>query len=238
MELLNAMNSSFPLSYYPELFLRLVVASICGAIIGFERTKRQKAAGIRTHCLIAATSALMMILSKYAFTDMTKDMEALYESSRGADPSRIASQIVSGVSFLGAGVIFVKGGTIKGLTTAAGIWATCAIGMAVGSGMYLIAIFTTVMVVILQMILHRMNVGDDAFSTHEVTIEMLDTPELRKAVSDFFEMHSVQVLYSKITKTADGYLCLNLGVKITRTVTFEDNLEFVDAHPGIRVFEV
>ena len=159
MELLNAMNSCFPLSYYPELFLRLVVACVCGAIIGFERTKRQKAAGIRTHCLIAATSALMMILSKYAFTDMTKDMEALYESSRGADPSRIASQIVSGVSFLGAGVIFVKGGTIKGLTTAAGIWATCAIGMAVGSGMYLLAIFTTVMVVLLQMILHRMT-GD------------------------------------------------------------------------------
>ena len=100
MTLLETLNQNIPLDFYPELFLRITVACVCGAIIGFERTKRQKAAGIRTHCLIAATSALMMILSKYAFADLDKTLSALYESSRGADPSRIASQIVSGVSVL------------------------------------------------------------------------------------------------------------------------------------------
>ena len=235
--LLETMNRNLPLECYPELGLRIIVACICGAVIGFERTKRLKAAGIRTHCLIAATSALMMILSKYAFADMDSTLESLYESSRGADPSRIASQIVSGVSFLGAGVIFVKGRSVKGLTTAAGIWATCAIGMAVGSGMYLLGIFTTLTVVILQVILHCLKVGDDAFSTHEMTVEMQDTAELRKALDEYFEKYKVQVLTSKISKADDGYLCLNLSVKISRNVNFEDNLEFIDQHPGIRVFE-
>ena len=237
MTLLETMNQNIPLEFYPELFLRIAVACVCGAIIGFERTKRQKAAGIRTHCLIAATSALMMILSKYAFADMDKTMISLYESSRGADPSRIASQIVSGVSFLGAGVIFVKGGSVKGLTTAAGIWATCAIGMAVGSGMYLLAGFTTMLVVILQVILHCLNVGDDAFSTHELVVEMEDRPELRLAIDELFDKYDVNVLNSSVTKE-NGFLFLKMSVRMKKNVNFEDIIQFVDEHPGIKTLEM
>ncbi len=234
MALLESLNQNLPLEYYPELFLRVVAACICGAVIGLERTKRQKAAGIRTHCLIAATSAVMMILSKYAFADITSAMGPLFESSRGADMSRIASQVVSGVGFLGAGVIFVKGGSVKGLTTAAGIWATCAVGMAAGSGMYLLAVFTTLMVVILQMILHRLNVGDDAFSTHEMTIEMEDTPELRQALSELFKQYGVQVLDSRISREGENYICMRLSVKMTKAISFEESIEFLDQHPGVR----
>lgn len=237
MTLLETLNQNIPLDFYPELFLRITVACVCGAIIGFERTKRQKAAGIRTHCLIAATSALMMILSKYAFADLDKTLSALYESSRGADPSRIASQIVSGVSFLGAGVIFVKGGSVKGLTTAAGIWATCAIGMAVGSGMYLLAGFTTILVVILQVILHCLNVGDDAFSTHEMVVEMEDKPSLRLALDELFDCYAVTVLNSRVTKE-NGLLLLKLSVRMKKNINFEEIVRFVDEHPGIRTLEM
>lgn len=100
-----------------EFFIRIVLAAILGALVGLERSKRQKEAGVRTHCIIACTSALFMILSKYAFVDLVG-----VDGLRGADPARIAAQVVSGISFLGAGVIFKNGNSIRGLTTAAGMW--------------------------------------------------------------------------------------------------------------------
>ena len=112
-----------------EFLIRIVLAAILGAMVGLERTKQQKDAGIRTHCIVALTSAVFMILSKYAFIDVVA-----LAGSKGADPSRIASQVVTGISFLGAGVIFKNANfAIKGLTTAAGMWATSAIGMAIGA---------------------------------------------------------------------------------------------------------
>ena len=82
-----------------EFFIRIVLAAVLGALVGLERSKRQKEAGVRTHCIIACTSALFMILSKYAFVDLVG-----VDGLRGADPARIAAQVVSGISFLGAGV--------------------------------------------------------------------------------------------------------------------------------------
>ena len=137
-----------------EFFIRILLAGIMGAIIGLERTKRQKEAGIRTHCIVAVTSAVFMILSKYAFLDLAEVTGAL--GAKGADPSRIASQVVTGISFLGAGVIFRNGNlSITGLTTAAGLWATSAMGMAVGAGLYWLSLFETVALVIIQVLLHR-----------------------------------------------------------------------------------
>lgn len=233
-ELLELMHQNFLWSYYPEMFVRIVVATLCGLVIGLERTKRQKAAGIRTHCVIAAASAVMMILSKYAFADITTSAGELYESSRGADVSRIASQVVSGVGFLGAGVIFVKGGTIKGLTTAAGIWAVSAIGMAIGAGMYPIGLFATFVVLVLNLIFHKLHVGDDAYSTQEIQVEMLDTPEMRKIVDDLLEQYKTQVLEYSIQRMDDQYISLVLTVKMTGKIPFDECLKIVDENPGIR----
>ena len=103
-----------------ELFLRVIVASILGYMIGYERKNRDKSAGMRTHAIVALGAALMMVVSKYGFYDVEK-----------VDSSRVAAQIVSGVGFLGAGVIFVRNNTVSGLTTAAGLWTTAGVGMAV-----------------------------------------------------------------------------------------------------------
>lgn len=233
-ELLEIMHTNFPWTYYPELFIRIIVATLCGLVIGLERTKRQKAAGIRTHCVIAAASAVMMILSKYAFADITTSAGELYESSRGADVSRIASQVVSGVGFLGAGVIFVKGGSIKGLTTAAGIWAISGIGMAIGAGMYPIGLFTTLVVLLLNLIFHKLHVGDDAYSTHEIEVEMLDTPEMRKVLEDILDQYKTQVLDCRIARTDDHYIAMELSVKMTGKIPFGDCLRIMDENPGLR----
>lgn len=128
---------------------RILLSAICGFIIGMERKNRGKGAGVRTHIIVAMASALMMIISKYGFSDMMLTGDAKF------DGSRIASQIVTGVGFLGAGMIFVKGHAIQGLTTAAGVWATAGIGMAIGSGMYFIGIATSVAIFLIQLILHR-----------------------------------------------------------------------------------
>ncbi len=137
--------------YQLILALRIVAAGICGAIIGIERLIRSKDAGIRTHCIVAMGAALMMIVSKYGFFDTTVGDLGM----RGADGARIAAQVVSGIGFLGAGIIFVHKNSITGLTTAAGIWTTSGIGLAMGAGMYVLGFLTTVIVVVAQIVFHR-----------------------------------------------------------------------------------
>lgn len=128
--------------------IRILVAGICGFCIGYERKTRSKEAGIRTHTIVCMASALLMIISKYAFVDQ------LDWGTKGADTARIAAQIVSGIGFLGAGIIIYRRDTLYGLTTAAGIWAAAGIGMALGAGMYILGVATTVLLIILQVFLH------------------------------------------------------------------------------------
>ena len=117
-----------------EYILRILISGLCGLLIGLERKNRSKEAGIRTHFVVACGAAVFMIVSKYAFFDMINGQYSGLDVR--LDPSRVASTIVSGIGFLGAGMIFVQKNTITGLTTAAGIWATAGVGMAIGAGMY------------------------------------------------------------------------------------------------------
>ena len=125
-----------------DFMLRLLVAGILGAIIGLDREYRAKEAGYRTHFLVSLGSALIMIVSQYGFQEIIK------ENSVTLDPSRVAAQVVSGIGFIGAGTIILQKQIVRGLTTAAGIWATAVIGLAVGAGMYAIGIATTVLTLI------------------------------------------------------------------------------------------
>ena len=125
-----------------DFMLRLLVAGILGAIIGLDREYPAKEAGYRTHFLVSLGSALIMIVSQYGFQEIIK------ENSVTLDPSRVAAQVVSGIGFIGAGTIILQKQIVRGLTTAAGIWATAGIGLAVGAGMYAIGIATTVLTLI------------------------------------------------------------------------------------------
>lgn len=136
-------NSGF--EQYFMLFLHMLVASVLGAIVGWERSKRFKEAGVRTHILVCCGAALFMIVSKYGFADFAQTGDGALGVMKAADPARVAAQVVSGISFLGAGVIFKNGGTIKGLSTAAGLWVTAGIGLAAGAGLYLLAFFVTLL---------------------------------------------------------------------------------------------
>lgn len=118
--------------------LLLLAALVLSAIIGLERQILGKSAGIRTQAIVGMTAALMMLISKYGFSDV------LSEGIVRVDPSRVAAQVVSGIGFLGAGIILTRHGAIRGLTTAATIWETAAIGMACGAGLWWLALAGTV----------------------------------------------------------------------------------------------
>lgn len=126
-----------------EFVLRLFVAAMLGGVIGLEREYRAKEAGFRTHFLVALGSGLFMILSQFGFNDVLGHFERV-----SLDPSRIASQVVTGIGFIGAGTIIFQKHVVRGLTTAAGLWVTSAIGMTAGAGMYVLSIATTVLVLL------------------------------------------------------------------------------------------
>lgn len=122
-----------------EMMLRLLLAAALGALIGYQRERAQKPAGLRTHTLICTGAALFTVASIYAFG--------------GANPAQVAAGIVAGIGFLGAGAIFHRqGGIVEGLTTAATIWAVAAIGLAAGAGLYLIATLATAIVLVILLL--------------------------------------------------------------------------------------
>ena len=124
-----------------RLAIPILVATVLGFAIGFERMKRSKEAGVRTHTIVCVGAALMMIVSKFAFNS-------------DADSARVAAQIVAGVGFLGAGIIVYKKNSVHGLTTAAGVWATAGVGMACGGELYVLAVAATAIMIGLQCLLH------------------------------------------------------------------------------------
>ncbi|MBC2227400.1 MgtC/SapB family protein [Listeria seeligeri] len=126
----------------PDFILRLVIAGILGAVIGLDREIRAKEAGFRTHFLVSLGSALIMIVSQYGFSEIATMQTVSF------DPSRVAAQVVSGIGFIGAGTIIIQKKFVRGLTTAAGLWATAGIGLAVGAGMYWVGIAATLLTLI------------------------------------------------------------------------------------------
>lgn len=142
-------------SYQWQVIFQLVLAVVLGGLIGLEREYRQRAAGIKTYTLVCLAAALFTILSREAFD--------AYWIRTSFDPSRIISSILIGIGFIGAGVIFKRPEKIQGITTAAGLWITTAVGISVGCGWYVISILTTIIVIILLFILRRVDVWFDRF---------------------------------------------------------------------------
>lgn len=151
---------------------RIVIAGLLGLVMGYERRRRQKEAGLATHFIVASASALFTIIS----TSIAK--------SAGVDGERIAAQVVSGVGFLGAGMIFFRRESLRGLTTAAGIWATAAIGMAVAVGQMIVAIGIVVLILVVQAILHSKRVKRNNW--HLLMVKFVYSEEIKSKLIDNF----------------------------------------------------
>ena len=126
-----------------EIVSRLLLAALLGSLVGIERERLSWAAGLRTHMLVAVGAALVMVVSAFGFADVQNAKNV------SLDPSRVAAQVVSGIGFLGAGSIMLRGEIIRGLTTAASLWSVAAIGLAVGGGLYTASIAATIIILII-----------------------------------------------------------------------------------------
>ena len=178
-----------------EYLLRIIVASICGCAIGFERKNRHKEAGMKTHAIVALGSALIMVVSKYGFSDVAPP-----------DTSRIAAQVVSGIGFLGAGIIFVKDNNIvSGLTTAAGIWATSGIGLCVGSGNYFLGIMSTIIMLVLQFILHSKLFTNDIIQ-EDITILMKNDKDMIPYIEEQLGLANIDKTFYEMKKADENTL--------------------------------
>ena len=184
-----------------ELLLRIFIAMILGMLIGNERKNRNKAAGMRTHAMVALGSALMMVVSKYGFADTVQ-----------GDGARLAAQVVSGVGFLGAGMIFVRNNAVSGLTTAAGVWTTAGIGLTVGAGMYWVGILSAVMMVIMQNISHKIPAFSNVTAEGVIRMTILNIPGVVGDIERFLVSQKIDVQGIQFNKTEKENIKLEFEV--------------------------
>ncbi len=209
-----------------DFTLRLLAAMVCGGVIGFERTKRYKGAGIRTHVIVCTAAALIMMVSKYAFADLLSSSGDFLYGARGADPARIAAQVVSGISFLGAGVIFKNKGAVSGLTTAAGLWATGGIGLAIGSGMYVLGFFATIMIALFQFFLHKLKIGAENKQLYQLSFNVHMNDNFQEALNNQLNEWSSHIVETRMKKNSNGLTEYDIAIRASNKIKADDILSF------------
>ena len=182
-----------------NFILRLLVAGLLGGAIGFEREFRAKEAGVRTHFIVALGSALFMIISQYAFSGQF-------------DHSRVAAQVVSGIGFIGAGVIIFQKNVVRGITTAAGLWVAAAIGLACGAGMYPIAIAAMLLTVIC---LEAMHFITSKYSERIITVSL--SPVSSERLLEFMDSAKAKKIEIDSFIVADEKAILQVRTKLLKS---------------------
>lgn len=216
-----------------ELMLRLFAAALMGGAIGLEREYRAKEAGLRTHFLVALGSALFMVISQFGFEQIL-EMHPLLNAR--LDPSRIAAQVVSGIGFIGAGIIIFQKHVVKGLTTAAGMWVTAAIGMTCGAGMYELAIASTIMVLIC---LEALNILLQKFGTRAISITFSspDVDFIRQVLDRFRQEGMTFDSYNmrEVQKGNDLFYSASVEVKVKRSQYEKRILRIMEELDGVKI---
>lgn len=190
-----------------SITVRLILAIICGGLIGYDRGKKRRPAGFRTHILVCIGSALVMITNQYI----------LEELQYGGDPTRLGAQVISGIGFLGAGTILITSKQqVKGLTTAAGLWASACMGLAIGIGFYEGAILGCIFILGSMTLLHRF---DDFVMSRTKLVELyieINTVKGIGIVLDFLRKQEMEVTNLEISKTRNPEDTVGLLVTINQ----------------------
>ncbi|HEY4388151.1 MAG TPA: MgtC/SapB family protein [Ktedonobacteraceae bacterium] len=212
--------------------LRLSLAVVLGAFVGLERARGERAAGLRTHALVALGACLAMIVSAFGFADI------LGTRNVTLDPSRIAAQVVSGIGFLGAGTILLRKEMVKGLTTAAAIWVVAAIGLACGAGLFLEAIFTTVLTLgvltLLQPLRGRIRRSPDVY---HLRIKVTAEPSLLSRVYDICMRAGVTMEQIEM-QAGNGSDKMEIACATSEAVQLTRSLVALRAAPGMDAISI
>ena len=210
-------------------FFSLAVSCILGMLIGIERSKRFKEAGVRTHIVVCCGAALCMIVSKYGFADLG----GILDGSRTSDPARLAAQVVSGIGFLGAGVIFKNGNTVRGLTTAAVLWFSAVVGLTVGAGMYVMGILAALVNLLLLVVLHRHAIGGDAYAANHLHFIVKNGYDFNGALMNQMELWQAQVTESKVDRRRDGTTEYDLTVRRRKEIEYAEMKAFMESREDV-----
>lgn len=222
-------NLSFSMPQHLDLCLRLIIAFVVGGLVGMERSQRFKEAGIRTHILVCCAAALLMLVSKYGFADLAGPAGESLFGTKGADSSRIASQVVSGISFLCAGVIFKVGSNIRGLTTAAGIWMTSGLGLAIGAGMYLPVVCSLVLLWILQYVMYRIPFANDVHGGNHLQFTVKSNHGFDVVLHKQLNEWKAQVTNSRVTRNiSNGTTEYDLVIRRKEDLEYSEVREFAE----------
>lgn len=220
---------------YVDFICRILVSLLCGALIGQEREKRLKNAGLRTHIIACVAACLMMIVSKYGFMDVV----TLTQYKMQADVSRVAHGVVSAIGFLGAGVIFVKHESVVGLTTAAGLWAIVGIGITIGAGMYVIGIFSTILILLVQKILHNHHNKSRLKNSGHVVCNLTKHGFTFKQFNDYMDSINAEMREISIETDPNDNIVVSADVMFTSDSTMTDlinNLQLSEFIDSVQVF--
>lgn len=209
---------------YMELTIRLTLALLLGGAIGIEREYRAKEAGFRTHFLVALGSALFCLVSQFGFGVDLKDS------------SRVAAQVVSGIGFLGAGTIIFLKNVVRGLTTAAGLWVTAAIGLACGTGMYLAAVLTTAMVLLGLEVLNYW-IPQLGLSTIELSFSAPSRESVKEFITrikqDGMEVHSYELKERRLSK--EEFLEASIEIRAKRDFHTLEILDYMNDFSDVTI---
>ena len=202
----------FSMIQYIDFAFRLLLAFFIGGTIGLERSNHFKEAGIRTHILVCVTAALIMLISKYGFADLsgTEMMETF--GTKGADSARVAAQAVSGISFL---------------------WMTAGIGLAIGAGMYFVVVVTVVLLWIVQYALYKMPFGADSYDSYHVVLKIRNAQDFDAELQTKLKELEVQITDSNITWTRDGGTEYDFILRRAESIDYNELKQFVAEHEEI-----
>jgi putative Mg2+ transporter-C (MgtC) family protein len=214
-----------------QIVLRLVVAAVLGGLVGLEHERLEWAAGMRTNALVSLGSALFMVVSIFGFSDILKEQHVIL------DPSRVAAQVASGIGFIGAGTIILRREIVKGLTTAASIWAVAAVGLAVGGGMFLAAIAATLLALALLVLARPLKQRlfpnrKEARRVRLVLGRETSLAELRREIeASEMPLERIVVRPGSSAEEDDAELVLGKGSEEARLLSLVENLRHVS---GVR----
>lgn len=212
-----------------EILLRIFTGFILSGIIGLEREGLNRPAGLRTHILVGTGSTLIMVTGIYV---------AYTYSATDTDAARLGAQVVSGIGFLGAGTIIKEGASVRGLTTAASLWATAGIGLACGSGFVIPAIFTTAIIIFALIVFQKIN-HYMVNRKHEMRISVLcdNVPGQLGSIGTYLGNQNVQIRQISIQDEQEEILRINLVLRLPLKATAVDVIEGLQSVKGIKEIE-
>lgn len=230
---LAPMFKYFTMVDFLDLGLRIILSAVCGAVIGLERERRYKNAGLRTHVIVSIAAAILMIVSKYGFLDIASIPDVRLTSDGG----RIAAGVIQSIGFLGAGVIFVRKESIIGLTTAAGLWATVGIGLCFGSGMYFLGISATLLLVFVNILLriHHQRISFQTIITItcNITKHNMTVDQFNQALVD-----AGAKLRDFSFNRSDNGIVVKTNIVLSDKMTMIEHVQTLESLPFVDSFEV